>query len=136
MNEPETAEAPRRTQGAENRHSTPSTESSLSPYVLPTGADFPARIRLSPTADAYLERVADCLVLGVYGLERLQGGLLALVLAGDRWNQLETSRLRERVARLEAECDRLWWQNNNPGKTGAHYLAMQTDFLWAEGVAA
>lgn len=105
-------------------------------FRLPTSDEFPAQIRISAKADQYLDRVADALSINIIGLDRLQGGMLALALAGSSWNHLETVRLTERVAYLEGELDRIHFLLYNKGKTGAHWYAAQTDFLWREAATA
>lgn len=111
----------------------PDTEEAV--YRLPTVTEFPARIKLSARADAYLEGLADALVLGVVGVHQLQGGLLAVVLAVDGMHRDELTRLAAYVRRLEYELERLHWMHYNR-KTGADWYRAQTAELWRQGSGA
>jgi len=111
------------------------TSNPTTPILLPTASDFPARIRLTDHADAYLEKLSEAWTLGVIGLDRFQGGLLAIVLAvheNAAW--VEANRLRERLARVEHEADLWYFVANNRGATPATFRAAQTSALWDSAV--
>lgn len=102
--------------------------------LVPTSDDFPERIRLSARADAFLDRLADAYALGVIGLDRMQGGLLALVLAASENSERAiVQRLTERLARVEREADVFYWVSNNPGKRPGDLHAATTAEFWRQG---
>lgn len=102
--------------------------------LVPTAADFPERIRLSARADAFLDRLANAYALGVIGLDRMQGGLLALVLAAaENGDRAIVQRLTERLARVEREADVWYWVAQNPGKRPGDLYADTTREFWRQG---
>ncbi len=103
--------------------------------VTPTAYTFPARIKISATADEYLDRLAAALTLGQVGLHQLEGGVLALALAVDTSSRDELRRLAAYVGHLEFERDLWHYCANNPGKKPGDYYRAQTARLWAEAVA-
>lgn len=104
--------------------------------IVPTSSDFPERIPLRPETDARLERLAEGLILDLVSPRQFVGGLAAFYWAAHELQAWATAnRLSARVARLERECDRLWWLNHNPGKNAGHWMNWQTDLLWREGAA-
>ena len=94
--------------------------------------DFPAKIRLCPPADAYLDDLAAAIIRGEVGLHQLSGGLLAVVSAIDLTRHDALAAMTSRVTRLEYERDLWYFVANNPGKRPGDFAHAATRRLWAE----
>lgn len=107
----------------------PLRRSSLS---LPTPRTYPAKIRLSDTADAYIAALAVDLAIAEVELPQLPDSLM----------EFHTYAFEAGRASRQADIDRLRWERdlwyfvaNNRGKRPSDYYKTATDRLWAEASA-
>jgi len=104
-------------------------------FVLPIVPHAPdvRPLRISETADDWIEARADDLAQGRVSLPDLPRALRSLYFTG--YAHGEQSQ-RERIDRLTYERDRYYWISCNPGKTGADFMRGQTSALWDQAVAS
>jgi hypothetical protein len=90
-------------------------------------------LKISDTADAWIEQRADDLAWGRLELAELPRALRTLYFAG--YANGEQSQ-QERINRLEYLCDLNHFLAHNRGKTGADFMRAQTAALWTAAVTA
>ena len=99
--------------------------------TVPATHPYPAKIRLSDTADSYMSALAVNLTLAAVELHQLPDSLM----------EFHTYAFEDGRASRQAEIDRLRWERDlyyfcfaNKKRPGDYYTH-QTNQLWAEGSA-